>query len=170
MQAVQASRGGGASSFAPLAGVGGNAGNAGPRLGPAQWSDAGEQKLLTDLSMYNDPPAENITLEEFERTALARLSGEVERCAESLCARGRPEHSACVCCALGDLAFKRLAQAHKCAGQWAVECVCCVPGLGSGGWMRALPNCSGRAVLKELEAYKLRHSGKTDKDLQVRRW
>jgi hypothetical protein len=30
---------------------------------------------FADLSMYQEPPTENITLEEFESLALARLSG-----------------------------------------------------------------------------------------------
>ncbi|KAG2443115.1 hypothetical protein HYH02_009528 [Chlamydomonas schloesseri] len=34
----------------------------------------GNERMFSDLSMYNTPPSENITLEEFERLALARLS------------------------------------------------------------------------------------------------
>lgn len=36
----------------------------------------GNERMFSDLSMYSTPPSENITLEEFERLALARLSGE----------------------------------------------------------------------------------------------
>ncbi|KAG2428010.1 hypothetical protein HXX76_011996 [Chlamydomonas incerta] len=34
----------------------------------------GNERMFSDLSMYSTPPSENITLEEFERLALARLS------------------------------------------------------------------------------------------------
>ncbi|GFR49921.1 hypothetical protein Agub_g11940, partial [Astrephomene gubernaculifera] len=44
-----------------------------PLSSNASASKSGD-RMLTDLSMYNTPPTENITLEEFERLALARLS------------------------------------------------------------------------------------------------
>ncbi|GIL80523.1 hypothetical protein Vretimale_16045 [Volvox reticuliferus] len=53
----------GPAGFTPLAGA-----------GAAAYAPKDGDRMLTDLSMYNSPPSENITLEEFERLALARLS------------------------------------------------------------------------------------------------
>jgi hypothetical protein len=64
MQFLQASKDG-AAGFTALAGQG--AASTVPKSG---------DRMLTDLSMYTSPPSENISLEEFERLALARLSGQ----------------------------------------------------------------------------------------------
>lgn len=64
----------GPAGFTPLAGLG--------SLGSAPKNG---ERMLSDLSMYNSPPSENITLEEFERLALARLSGLSELRRDSLC-------------------------------------------------------------------------------------
>ncbi|GLC39296.1 hypothetical protein PLESTB_001574700 [Pleodorina starrii] len=62
MQVITSSKGG-LAGFTPVAEL--NATGNVPKNG---------DRMLTDLSMYTSPPSENITLEEFERLALARLS------------------------------------------------------------------------------------------------
>ena len=45
------------------------------RKAPETASSADVHEMLSDLRMYTTPPSDNITLEDFERLALARLSG-----------------------------------------------------------------------------------------------
>lgn len=170
MQAVQTVRGGGSASFAPLFG-GGSADGAYGRQAAAQAEQ--KQQVLTDLSMYDTPPAENITLEEFERLALARLSG------------------ASVRAGMG----RRWGAGREAQGGWWA-CPACKPisaAASPSRWMRLrLPQvrvrgaagsegelatahtrcrycrCSVSAVLKELEAFKLRHPNRGDTELLVR--